>query len=151
MTSRESTSGLNPILVIAYGNPLRNDDGVAWRVAELLRQKFPASQTICVHQLTPDLAQDVSQAAVVVFIDAEDTENPGRVRCQGISPKREEFSFSHHLTPSALLGLSETLYGSAPRATLVAISGENFDHGEILSEYVAHALPQVSGEIVKHL
>jgi len=98
----------------------------------------------------PELAEDMSHAQVVVFIDAEDTGNPGQVRCEGISPKREEFSFSHHLTPSALLGLSEKLYGSAPRAMLVAISGENFDHGEILSEYVARALPQVPAEVVKH-
>jgi len=139
------------LLVVAYGNPLRSDDGAAWRAAEILQQQLPSStKLICVHQLMPELAEDMSHAQVVVFIDAEDTGNPGQVRCEGISPKREEFSFSHHLTPSALLGLSEKLYGSAPRAMLVAISGENFDHGEILSEYVARALPQVPAEVVKH-
>ena len=28
------------VLIVAYGNPLRSDDGVAWRAADLLAEKF---------------------------------------------------------------------------------------------------------------
>lgn len=50
------------VLVLGYGNPLRSDDGLGWRVAvELFRAN--ASVDVLVlpcHQLTPDLAETAS-------------------------------------------------------------------------------------------
>jgi hypothetical protein len=61
----------NRVLVIACGNPLRSDDGVAWLAAEQLRQTLqPPAKVICVHQLTPELAEEASRAEIVFFIDA---------------------------------------------------------------------------------
>ena len=138
------------VLVIAYGNPLRTDDGVAWRAAELLRRQLVSSaKYLCVHQLTPELAQDVSQAEMVVFMDAEQTDHPGQVRCERVVPRREQVTFSHHLTPHDLLGLTEALYGVSPRALLIAISGEKFDYGETLSAGASQALLRIAAAVKK--
>src|ERR1700758_3673560 len=79
-------------LIIAYGNPLRSDDGVAWRAAEALRQKFsPAEVEIaCLHQLAPELAETVSRFACVIFVDAASAPHagrPGEIRVEELSHK----------------------------------------------------------------
>ena len=60
------------VLIIAYGNPLRCDDGVAWRAAEALEGKFPSEQVeiLRLHQLAPELADAVRQRELVLFVDA---------------------------------------------------------------------------------
>lgn len=134
------------VLVIAYGNPLRCDDGIAWQAAEKLRRKF-ASNTevsiICVHQLTPELAQDASSAGTVVFLDAAENVEPGAAMCQAIASSAGELHFSHRLTPGHVLALCDQLYGASPRGFLISIHGENFDHGETRSAAAMKALPQV--------
>ena len=64
-------------LIIGYGNPLRGDDGVGWEVASRLAATIPeeAAHIMTVHQLTPELAESVSEAELVIFIDASDGEN----------------------------------------------------------------------------
>lgn len=137
------------VLVIGYGNPLRSDDGMAWRAAERLRQQLPeTSRVMCVQQLTPEIAEDVALAEVVIFLDACSTGEPGRVRCETVRPQPDELRFSHHLTPSEVLTLSEALYSAKPRAFLVSIRGEYFDHGESLSPLVLDAMPQVVSRVV---
>jgi Ni,Fe-hydrogenase maturation factor len=54
-------------LVVAIGNSLRADDGVAHRVADLLTGLTLRR----VHQLTPELAAEMQQADMVVFLDAD--------------------------------------------------------------------------------
>jgi hypothetical protein len=70
------------ILVIAWGNPLREDDGVAWHVLEALRAlrphpALPALHLRHAHQLVPEMAECVSRATGVVFVDAR-REKPQR-------------------------------------------------------------------------
>src|SRR5579862_9528285 len=50
------------ILIIAYGNPLRCDDGIAWRAADALAQKLSDSdvEIVRLHQLAPELAETIS-------------------------------------------------------------------------------------------
>lgn len=130
------------LLFIACGNPLRCDDGVAWRSAEEISQKVPSAQIICVHQLTPELAEEASRADTVIFIDATRDGEPGRVLCQTVSPDSTATSFSHHLAPAQLLALCSRLYGAQPRGFLISISGECFDHGMGLSPPAISALPK---------
>jgi len=141
MNSRNEIPGR--VLVIAYGNPLRCDDGVAWQAAEEIRRKL-ASQldVICVHQLTPELAEEISRAGTVIFLDATNNGEPGKVACQTISPETTGACFSHHLTPAQVLALCGQLYVAKPRGFLISISGKCFDHGEGLSPAAINALPQ---------
>ena len=136
------------VLVIGYGNPLRSDDGIAWLAAEALKREFDASaKVICVHQLTPELAADVCQAGMVIFLDASSKGEPGDVRCETVSVEPGELRFSHHLTPAEVLTLSDRLYSTKPRAVLISIHGERFDHGTTPSQAAIHAMPEVVAQV----
>jgi hypothetical protein len=57
-------------LLIAIGNPLRGDDGVAWRLAEQAGRLRPAMAVRSVQQLTPELSAELLLASRLLFIDA---------------------------------------------------------------------------------
>lgn len=133
-------------LVIGYGNPLRQDDGLGWEVARQVDQLFaPARiEALTCHQLTPELAELVSRADLVIFIDARDGDGPGRVECHPVIARPDgDSTFSHHLSPSTLLGLARSLYGGLPPAWLVSVDGASFGYGSELSPKVRAALPGV--------
>ncbi len=73
-----ATTGREPearrgALVIGYGNTLRSDDGAGPFVARALEARVPAGTRILdAHQLTPEMAIDISVATRVVFVDAID-------------------------------------------------------------------------------
>src|SRR5262245_43323372 len=122
------------ILIIGYGNPLRCDDGLGWHVAEKLRELLP-SEDIEIRtwkQLTPDLAEAASRASMVFFIDAQHGGQPGDISCLPVAAQYSQISSTHDLSPTTLLGFSQTLYGTSPPAFLVSVSGEKFEHGEQL-------------------
>jgi hydrogenase maturation protease len=131
------------ILVIAYGNPLRCDDGLAWRVAEKLsEQNLPSGvEIITCHQLTPELALPASQASTVLFIDAARAGIPGEIATQPIKPRQLPSIFTHEFSPSTILNVAQGLYGRCPEAFAVSLCGECFDHGETLSQKVKESLP----------
>lgn len=109
-------------LVIGYGNPLREDDGVGIKAAELIEERFSheAVKVITARQLTPELAVPVAEASMVIFLDAEAGATPSAVRAVELSPVRtEDQAWTHHATPQGLLEMVRTLSGSAPRAFLV--------------------------------
>jgi len=137
-------------LIIAYGNPLRCDDGIAWRAAEQLKPKLPSvAETICVHQLTPELAEQVSQYEAVVFLDAAREGEPGKISCEPISARSADVDFWHHLTPDNLLALCERLFGLRPGAFSVSLCGESFGHGDTLSAVAADSMPKLVDTVVQ--
>ena len=142
------------ILVIAWGNPLREDDAVAWHVLEGLRSLkprpgLPALHLRHAHQLTPEMAECVSRAAGVIFVDARRHGTPGEVRCQAIAPEAGANPLAHSLSPQALLLYAEQLYGRAPRAVLLSIAGERFGLGEAVSPVVRRAIPRAVRSILR--
>ncbi|MEP7293735.1 MAG: hydrogenase maturation protease, partial [Chloroflexota bacterium] len=66
------------ILIIGYGNPLRSDDAIGQRIAEMMekRLKLEAVQVITAYQLTPELVEPIRDAQLVVFIDARVGQRP---------------------------------------------------------------------------
>jgi len=124
------------ILIVGYGNPLRGDDGFGWRAAERLRSAIvdPDVEVLALHQLTPELMEPLSRAERAIFIDAAWT---------AAAVCRTGSAFTHHLTPSALIGGARSLYGRAAEATLLTTPGENFDFGEHLSPAVENALEEI--------
>jgi hydrogenase maturation protease len=107
-------------VIIGYGDPLREDDGVGWRAAELLEQKLPAgaAEIIQCYQLTQELAANFEGASVVVFLDAARDQAPGVVTSVPVRPEGAVV-WSHYLTPGQLLTVSEQLGGKAPPAFLI--------------------------------
>jgi len=121
-------------IIIGYGNPLREDDGMGWRAAELLEQKLPAgdAELIECHQLTPELAASIQGASMVLFLDAACDCAPGAV---SLEPVRAEGAvvWSHHLTPGQLLTLSNQLNGHIPTAFLIRGGVESMELREGLT------------------
>lgn len=134
------------MLIIAYGNPLRCDDGLAWHLAEdLSHAELPGEiEVITCHQLTPDLALVVSQVSRVLFIDAARSGVPGELVHAPLKPRREPSVFTHQCAPEVILGLAQELYGQCPEAFTISVCGECFDHGEMLSPKVAESLPRLA-------
>lgn len=128
-------------LVIGFGNPLRQDDSIGWVVAEALVDQ-PGVELRRVHQLLPELAESLSRAKDVVFVDARRGGPAGEVRRTRLTPASTTWSGTHSLSPEALLGLCERYYGRTPEAVLVSIAGARFGFGEDLSPEVRDAIPQ---------
>ena len=128
------------MLVIAFGNPLRQDDGASFAVAEALGH-CPGVDVMRVHQLMPELAATLRDASRVVFVDARRDGPPGRIRREPVVASPSPWTSTHGLDPARLLGLCRTLYGRAPLACIVSIAGECFGFGNDLSERVRRAVP----------
>jgi hydrogenase maturation protease len=136
------------VLIIGYGNPLRGDDGLGWRAAEQLALEWAEAETLTCQQLTPELAEPISRAARVVFIDAAAQGAPGAVHEQPLRPDAAApAAFTHHINPGTLLALSEKLYGHLPEAALFSVAGASFDFGQALSPAVEAALPELVRQV----
>lgn len=129
------------VLVIAVGNPAREDDAVAWRVAEAIAADEPALAVVRSEGLLPDLAARLADAGGVVFVDARDGGEPGTVTVERLFPAAGTGDAAAAMSPADLLALVERQHGHAPRAALVTVSGARFELGEGLSEPVADAVP----------
>jgi len=123
----------NSTLIIGYGNSLRGDDGVGAKVAETVETwKLNSIEVLVVHQLTPDLSEQISQVFQVIFIDAC-SELAGGIVMDRLSPCRESEVLTHGCDPAKLLSVSLWLYGRAPLAWLMKIAAVDFSLGEHLS------------------
>jgi hydrogenase maturation protease len=143
-------------LIIGYGNPLRQDDGVGWYIAQRLLTHttegasqespfiptLPNTTVIACHQLSLELAAPVSQADLVIFVDAQANGMAGSVWVEEyLEIPVEVGAFSHNVTPALLLATAQELYGSRPRGFLLSVSGEWWGYGEQFSPAVQAALP----------
>src|SRR3954471_3504710 len=75
MMSGQLTPSRGKVLVIGYGNTLRSDDGVGPHIAiEAAAWGLPRLETIAVPQLTPELAELLASAELLIFVDAYQAE-----------------------------------------------------------------------------
>ena len=123
-------------LVIGYGNSLRSDDGAGQKIAEQIAEwQLPKVRSLARHQLTPELAADIAQADLVIFIDAVVTnpENPVSVQIQALQAIDELNSLGHSGDPRSLLAITQKVYGKVIPAYWILIPAVNFDFGEEFS------------------
>jgi hydrogenase maturation protease len=134
--------------VVGYGNPLRADDGLGWQVVERLAADAAEAadgrvEVVACQQLTPELAERVSQYDPVIFVDARAGGRPGRVTWRAVEPAGPDLAFSHQVEPGLLLAWSGALYGARPAVYLLTVEGADFGFGQRLSPAVERALPKV--------
>lgn len=129
------------VLAFALGSSLRKDDALGAAMARGLSSLLPDLSVIEAPELLPEHAEAVAHAEGVLFLDAASQGTPGEVRIQPITPRRARATLAHALLPDEVLGLAQGLYGRAPPATLVTITGKDFTFGEGLSREVEAALP----------
>lgn len=136
-------------LILGYGNPDREDDGVSWHimVRVLKKQGREAPRTYQEEfaedgkspdfhfelQLVPEFAETISQYDYICFVDAHTGNIPDNVCFQEVTPLFQASPFTHHMTPSTCLSIAETLYGACPKAYLLSARGYNFEFMHSLS------------------
>lgn len=144
-------------LIIGYGNPDREDDGVAWHILRALTVKlclpspdsyedeFPEYSSIdfvFYLQLTPEMAEEIDEYEHVCFVDAHTGNIPEPVRLIAVESEFQHSPFTHHLTPQSLISMCETLHGRKPDAALLSVLGHRFLFSRELSEATAALVPQ---------
>lgn len=156
---------MNKILIIGYGNPNREDDGVAWHILQKLATYFnvplasilvpdefdPAHYPHLVFtlQLTPEMSEAMAQYDLVCFVDAHTGVYEEEVRVAPITPAYQTSPFTHHLTPESCLSLAKTLYGHAPQGMMVSVRGYQFGYKTELSDRTALIADEAVTRIIK--
>ena len=121
------------LLVIGYGNELRGDDGAGPAVAVAVEElKLEGVRVLVRHQLTPELAELISQARAVVFVDAA-VNGDRTVRVRELTPADTNGILTHACDAQALLGLARSLFQRCPRAWSITIPIKSTVFGEPLS------------------
>jgi len=145
-------AGIKPLLLIGYGNPLRQDDGLGWHIAMAIEAlDLPGLQVLAAQQLTQELAAPMALAEAVVFVDAAYGIAPLALKPLHHNPQAPDpgpQTWSHQLTPQALLMLAGELYGHQPAALQLLVPAQWDGHGEGFSPCAAAALPTAMALVV---
>ena len=126
-------------LLIGWGNPLRQDDGLGWQLARQLQVQAPPGAWIrAEHQLLPELSADLARCARVLFVDALPTAGaalpPPSITSVAAAPGRASGAgITHHQSPAGLLQLCLALYGQQPPASLLLIPAPQLGFSDQLS------------------
>lgn len=147
---------MNDVLFVGYGNPDRQDDGVAWHILcaisdqsglespESYEDEFPKNDQMdfifCL-QLTPEMAEDIVNYERVCFIDAHTGNIPVPVRMIEVQGEFQHSPFTHHLTPQSLISMCEDIYGKRPEAALLSVRGYKFGFSRELSPETKKLVP----------
>jgi len=129
-------------LIIGYGNRLRQDDGVGYRVAEILSARLDPEQArvLAVHQLTPELVLELAAADVtrVLFVDAcRDQHQP--LVMEKLNQAAATGSCGHQMAPQLLLHMAQNLYQRTSRMWLLTLAAEQLEIGETFSQAASEA------------
>ncbi|MCX6081822.1 MAG: hydrogenase maturation protease [Chloroflexi bacterium] len=148
---------MNRILLIGYGNPDRQDDGVAWHILRALAiqlglsapssydDEFPVNDLldfVFSLQLTPEMAEEISAYERVCFVDAHTGFIPEPVRLIEVESEFQRSPFTHHLTAQSLLSMCETIYHKKLRAALLSVRGFYFGFDRELSPETSALVPE---------
>jgi hydrogenase maturation protease len=154
---------LNQTLVIGFGNPDRQDDGVAWHVLHALavrlnlpasdsyEDEFPPNQRLDFAfslQLTPEMAEQIALYDRVCFVDAHTGRIAEQVQLVPVEGQFQHSPFTHHLTAQSLLSMCQSLYGKTPQAALLSVRGYQFEFERQLSPETAALVPEAVEKIV---
>ena len=128
------------ILVIGYGNPGRQDDGLGPAVAAVIdAMGFPNVSTIENYQLALEDAIEIADQDIVWFVDAT-REGDSPCAIGRLLPDLDIAFTSHLLKPQSLLAIAEQQFGRSVEAYLLSIRGYRFDFVEGMSEQARNNL-----------
>ena len=129
------------LVVFAWGNASRGDDGIGPRIADRLR-KLARSRVELIedHQLNIEHVTDIPDDVPLLFIDASVAIEHG-FGVQRLAPSDDGNFSTHAISPAALLNVyRETMQRPAPEAFLLHIAGRYFELGDDLSSEADDAL-----------
>jgi hydrogenase maturation protease len=155
---------LNRTLIIGFGNVYRRDDGVGYATLNAVRERLGRPtlgidddgfddlghevDTVLLHQLVPELAENVAPYDRVIFVDAHVGHVADLIYEEELAVCFRPATVTHTLHPCSVLALCEKLHGHAPHGTLLSIRGYDYEFGEGLSDETAALVPQAADRIL---
>lgn len=114
------------ILLLGYGNPAREDDGIGPAVAEEIeRLGIDGVNVDANYQLTVEDAAVVAEHDSVIFVDAS-MEGEEPFTFSHLSPMRRDSFSTHSVSPETVLGLAHDLFDAKTEGYLLGIRGYSF-------------------------
>ena len=136
-------------IIIGYGNIDRGDDGAAFAIINLVREKWGIAplehfdtgmdalgreiDSVFVSQLVPEILEMLTDYSRIVFVDAHVGDDLAPMHLAYVTPEYTHTIFTHHMTPAVLTAFLKTLYNHQPEAYLVSVRGYDFDFKQSLS------------------
>jgi hydrogenase maturation protease len=144
------------ILIYAYGNPGRQDDGLGNRFVEELaewirKEKITNIELESNYQLNIEDADLISGKDLVIFVDAS-VEDIDGIHFSPVeaSEGRSEFTM-HAASPAFVLALCHKIYKKYPETWLLQIRGYEWEFKEVLSDRAKRNLSKALRFIKKFL
>ncbi|PKO07624.1 MAG: hypothetical protein CVU41_00175 [Chloroflexi bacterium HGW-Chloroflexi-3] len=147
--SKHALKDITKTLLIGYGNPDREDDGVAWHILrgvadffELIIPDTLDEDLIKVDeklhflfdlQLIPEMTFDMAQYSRICFVDAHTGAMENDLNIQTLDRKFQNSPLTHHMTPQTILSILEHTFNHRPEAILVSVRGYQFGFENLLS------------------
>jgi hydrogenase maturation protease len=114
------------VLVIGYGNPAREDDGlgpaVAGRIGALGLRDVEVDAD---YQLTVEDAERIGRADAVVLVDAA-ADGPAPFRFGPVAPEGGADFSTHALTAGGVVALARELFGARAPVYMLGVRGYSF-------------------------
>lgn len=140
-------------LFLGYGNPDRQDDGVAWHILAGISQKlgrkvpdeweepfeigeeFP--HMVFQLQLAPEISETLASYRNICFVDAHTGNIPNDIQFGEVSSGFQTSPFTHHITAESVMALTNSLYHVKPNAYMLSVRGYAFGFTHNLSPQTA--------------
>lgn len=155
------------ILIIAYGNRDREDDGAGWHILDKLAlqlgletPQFPGEQVttsdgkltlLYLFQLLPEMAEDIADYDQLIFIDAHNSPNLPNLVFEQVSPDQTHSAFTHHMAPGELLAIAQILGKKLPLSWILSVRGFSFRFARTLSEETSEIVDQAFSRLLTQL
>ena len=134
-------------LIIGYGNTLRSDDGAGPRLAQAVAaMNYAGVRALVCPLLTPELADPISRAGTVIFVDAA-VDAPNEVLWRKLEPNETSQLMAHAANPRTMLALARDVFGRVPDAWWLTIPALDLGFREDFSPGVQKRF----GEAVKKI
>jgi hydrogenase maturation protease len=163
---------LSKCLIIGYGNPDREDDGVAWHILKSLGERFgriledasledisaidfgelqhrdDTPDLMGELQLMPEISETIAAYDKVCFVDAHTGAYPHDVTVTPLHAEFQSSPFTHHMTPETCLELAKAAFGHAPVGMVISVRGYQFGFERTLSAETAALADEAVEKIV---
>lgn len=147
------------VLIVGLGNPILGDDGIGWRVAELVHELRPSIEVDCLALGGLSLMERLVGYDRAIIVDAIQTRHglPGEVTIFPLetlpNPSAGHTTAVHDTSLQTALQLGRQMGAHLPtHITVVAIEAKQvYDFSDELSTAVAQAIPAAATAVLNLL